>query len=729
MADRDDCLNVAFICDDNYALCTGVAISSLKRYRNLERNYRVFIVAKDVSTEHCALFEKLNAERFEVLIIDAEKVANYSNFSRTRYAQHVSESALYKFNLPDIFTDIDKLLYLDGDILIRDDLTALYDLDVSSVYAAVCQDIGAETYPSPYNQRLKIQHQSYFNTGVMLLNLENLRRDSIPAKLYDYKVNGINHYMDQDAFNVVFRENVVFFPFLYNMAVSAWYQYPVQVLNHYYSMNMPSKTSFFTEAKILHLTTPGKQWKYSNVIASEEWLAEYVASSFCCNIFQREKYSGTSIKDIIADEVDYYDLISERQTIISKVPSPKISVIIPVYNSEKYLADCVESLMCQSFHDAEFIFVDDGSTDRSVDVLKMYQRLDGRISIFQQKNSYAGVARNTGMSHATGEYITFLDSDDIMLPYALDTYYHQATAFNADVVVSSAYWFSEDVVERNLAEWCLRTKYLPMGKAVFSRRNYSNYLFQISAGAPWGKLYRRELIEKNGLSFPALPRSEDFCFVYEAFAVAESISTVDEKLILYRINENSGSLENTKDKSPTAFIDGYLILWNRLTKRNLNENLRQTFINALVHATVNNFYQLKTGTGYKKLFNSFREDVVTTFNLDFTDEDFYYEKDRLNYLKEIAYAENFDEYMYQKAKLRGTQSTFRNPYAIGKSNKTSDFYKNEIELIHASASYRIGRFITFIPRKLRGGIRCYQEHGWSYTWQRVLVHLGIKKDG
>ena len=226
-----------------------------------------------------------------------------------------------------------------------------------------------------------------------------------------------------------------------------------------------------------------------------------------------------------------------------------------------------------------------------------------------------------------------------------------------------------------------------------------------------------------------MPRSEDFCFVYEAFAVAESISTVDEKLILYRINENSGSLENTKDKSPTAFIDGYLILWNRLAKRDLNENLRQTFINALVHATVNNFYQLKTGTGYKKLFNSFREDVVTTFDLDFTDEDFYYEKDRLNYLKEIAYAENFDEYMYQKAKLRGTQSTFRNPYAIGKSNKASDFYKNEIELIHASASYRIGRFITFIPRKLRGGIRCYREHGWSYTWQRVLVHLGIKKDG
>lgn len=55
--------------------------------------------------------------------------------------------------------------------------------------------------------------------------------------------------------------------------------------------------------------------------------------------------------------------------------------------------------------------------------------------------------------------------------------------------------------------------------------------------------------------------------------------------------------------------------------------------------------------------------------------------------------------------------------------------RKEIQNIHASASYRIGRFITFIPRKLRGGIRCYQEHGWSYTWQRVLVHLGIKKDG
>ena len=103
-----------------------------------------------------------------------------------------------------------------------------------------------------------------------------------------------------------------------------------------------------------------------------------------------------------------------------------ISVIVPVYNAEKYLPQCVESLLRQTKKEFELIFVDDGSTDRSVEILEQYREKDDRIKILRQKNQYAGVARNNGMSVAKGEYLCFLDSDDHFKPEMLKTAYDNA---------------------------------------------------------------------------------------------------------------------------------------------------------------------------------------------------------------------------------------------------------------------------------------------------------------
>ena len=103
----------------------------------------------------------------------------------------------------------------------------------------------------------------------------------------------------------------------------------------------------------------------------------------------------------------------------------KVSVIIPVYNAEKYLEQCLESLLNQTLKEIEIICVDDGSEDRSVEIIEKFSEKDCRISLLRQKNSYAGVARNNGLNASTGKYVIFLDADDFFEPDMLLSMYNK----------------------------------------------------------------------------------------------------------------------------------------------------------------------------------------------------------------------------------------------------------------------------------------------------------------
>ena len=121
---------------------------------------------------------------------------------------------------------------------------------------------------------------------------------------------------------------------------------------------------------------------------------------------------------------------------------PRVSVIIPVYNVEKYLPQCLDSVVNQTLPDIEIICVDDGSTDSSLDILKDYARRDKRITVLRQKNLHAGVARNAGLSIARGEYLSFLDSDDFFELDMLDQCYAKLKKDKSDVCI-----FSGDMID------------------------------------------------------------------------------------------------------------------------------------------------------------------------------------------------------------------------------------------------------------------------------------------
>lgn len=127
----------------------------------------------------------------------------------------------------------------------------------------------------------------------------------------------------------------------------------------------------------------------------------------------------------------------------------KVSVIVPVYNQEKYLEQCVKSILVQTLHEAEFIFVDDGSTDSSLSMLKEYEKQDSRVKVITQENGGAGKARNTGLSVARGEYLSFLDSDDFFEPDMLEKAVAALEDSKADFVVfhSDQWWEDEQCIK------------------------------------------------------------------------------------------------------------------------------------------------------------------------------------------------------------------------------------------------------------------------------------------
>lgn len=228
-----------------------------------------------------------------------------------------------------------------------------------------------------------------------------------------------------------------------------------------------------------------------------------------------------------------------------KSGSPSISVIIPVYNVEKYLERCLDSVLNQSFHDIEVICVDDGSTDSSSEILDRYAVKDTRIRVIHQENRGIAAARNVGLDAATGRYISFLDSDDAQLPNLYERVFAHCPE-GVDAICFSA----QEVLEEGSV-------------ALFSSDYFSvkfsglidmtdDDLFKLSATV-WDKIFLRENIEAVGLRFPEGVWYEDNAFVWNYFGVFRKAFFLHEKLYLYYRHSGSFITRDQKKQVGLAF--------------------------------------------------------------------------------------------------------------------------------------------------------------------------------
>ena len=174
----------------------------------------------------------------------------------------------------------------------------------------------------------------------------------------------------------------------------------------------------------------------------------------------------------------------------------KVSVIIPVYNTEKYLRECLESVISQTFTDIEIICVNDGSTDSSLAILEEYASNDKRIKVLKQKNKGAGSARNFGLKYATGEFLSFLDSDDFFENNFIEQMYSKAKETNADLVMCAVNGYNTITNEIFSLPWALNIQFLP-NQEVFNYKDIPDYIFNIAQNWNWNKIFKREFVFQN----------------------------------------------------------------------------------------------------------------------------------------------------------------------------------------------------------------------------------------
>lgn len=205
----------------------------------------------------------------------------------------------------------------------------------------------------------------------------------------------------------------------------------------------------------------------------------------------------------------------------------KISIIVPVYNTSRYIDDCIKSILSQDFKEFELLLIDDGSKDNSGNICDEYARRDCRVHVFHQSNQGVGVARNVGLENARGEWIAFADADDLMLPNSLSVMYSAAIENKADIVMASTKVLIEG-----------EDKISPL--YTYTNRISKDVLQDIGHPALWGYLYKASIISENHIRFVVgLAYSEDKVFNLKFATYCKSMASIPHQVYVYRVNVSS----------------------------------------------------------------------------------------------------------------------------------------------------------------------------------------------
>lgn len=282
----------------------------------------------------------------------------------------------------------------------------------------------------------------------------------------------------------------------------------------------------------------------------------------------------------------------------------KISIIIPVYNAEKYLEECVNSLLVQSYSNIEIILIDDGSTDESLILLQKYALEDKRIKLLQQKNLGAAIARNYGLSVATGNYVIFLDSDDYFDKKLIEISVKTAEKYDADITIFRADAFDNKTGIVSPLNDRIK-KYPQFLSMTFCYKDIKDNIFNSFLIAPWNKLYKKAFLDKYKFEFQNIKRTNDLLFTSETLVKANKIIIIDEILLHYRTGLNN-NLQSGNKKTPLEFYKALYELNKFLVKNQLYNDLVKSYQKLVVDVTFYNINSMKTDDKFIEMIEFFR---------------------------------------------------------------------------------------------------------------------------
>ena len=219
---------------------------------------------------------------------------------------------------------------------------------------------------------------------------------------------------------------------------------------------------------------------------------------------------------------------------------PKISILIPCYNVEKYIRQCMDSVVNQTLKDIEIIAINDGSKDNTLSILKDYAKNDKRIIIIDKANSGYGDSMNHGLKEATGEYIGIVESDDFVELNMFETLYNTAIKNNAEVVKSNYY---EYTTKTNTNKKAFIVPKQDLNQVILPREKQGIFW---SAPCIWSAIYKRDFLTQNNIEFLPTPGAsyQDTSFNFKVWLMAERVFFISEAFLHYRIDNENSSVNN-----------------------------------------------------------------------------------------------------------------------------------------------------------------------------------------
>lgn len=278
----------------------------------------------------------------------------------------------------------------------------------------------------------------------------------------------------------------------------------------------------------------------------------------------------------------------------------KVSIIVPVYNIEEYLPECMDSLLNQTLREIEIICVNDGSTDHSLEVLREYERRDSRVKILSIENGGPGRARNCGVECACGEYIGFVDGDDFIDTYRFSRLYEKAAKFDADVAFGNVYLYYPDTGDKNLFRdyrYCATLDSL----GEFTAKSQPRILTFVGL---WDRIFKRSFWLQHGIKNPEGRFYEDHLPSFQASVLAEKMVFVNEPHYYYRQNRKGSTInqEVAVDFYKFQFLTDYQEVRNFLIEQGVYERYRRVFLEYKLSFAIAHQNNLHGWAMYQKYF-------------------------------------------------------------------------------------------------------------------------------
>lgn len=293
--------------------------------------------------------------------------------------------------------------------------------------------------------------------------------------------------------------------------------------------------------------------------------------------------------------------------------SQKLSIIIPVYNLEEYLSNCLDSILNQDFKDYELLLINDGSTDTSGEICNHYASKDKRIQVSHQKNAGVSVARNLGLEKARGEWICFVDGDDLLAENSLEKLIDQAGKNDPEILIAKSFAFADGK----------KTKEKHPFNNSFLQKTYGGYDLIVKKsykrGSVCGCLFKNEYLEQNNLKFPlGLWNAEDSIFMSLNHLFVKKLQFID--LPFYLVNEREGSASRSWTFERVFRMTRNLTFINQYLKDNPNLSKEQQAIldyskYGVVSAIFNNLYYCYSLKNFKKLLKVVRNELKGKLNI------------------------------------------------------------------------------------------------------------------